>query len=646
MRNIRACLFSIMLCIAIAAMFTACGTGSFGHSHEVSSAWEQDDTHHWHVCEDADCEEIFDKSSHIWSQNKCTVCGCENKAESEFVFTYLEDSDSYMLTGCTGTLSTDIVIPAEYYGKPVTHVDGFLGANLKNVVSIVFPDSVTHIENFAFSGCEALRSVSFGTGIKKIGSEAFTKCPIEEIHLGSLESWCGVEFVGTNALPASVTKDAKIYLNGNELKNMVIPASVKSISSYAFYGFSSLETVSTEGPLEDLGISSFAYCKNLKSVTLNGSFASIGNSCFYECKSLESVVLPVSLSDIYDAAFKNCISLKGFNFPPSLKTIGDSAFSGSGIVEVNLPNGTETLRNNAFAECASLISVSLPDSILNFGTLVFSGTPFYTELSKQSNGIVYVGKYLTEVVFGADIQGVLAIADGTIGIADKAFSLNNKKHNMTGVILPKSIRFIGNEAFTECTALESVNFPDGLLTIGNRAFKGTDLKSIYLPQSVYSIGYEAFAYCSELSDIKSSAKITNISASTFEHTTFESEKANWENGLLYLNGILLKADKNLEGTVTVDSETTIIAEYAFYDCRKITDVKLMHTKSILELAFYQCSSLKTLYVAPELAYIGPTAFFQSGLTDIYFSGLKEQWQEIEIDESVKLDNIAIHCTAH
>ena len=79
------------------------------------------------------------------------------------------------------------------------------------------------------------------------------------------------------------------------------------------------------------------------------------------------------------------------------------------------------------------------------------------------------------------------------------------------VILPNSIKFIGQSAFGNCGNLESINIPVGLTDIGNGAFFGcTSLKSIDMPNSVSFLGASAFQGCSKLENVNISDKIIEI----------------------------------------------------------------------------------------------------------------------------------------
>lgn len=84
------------------------------------------------------------------------------------------------------------------------------------------------------------------------------------------------------------------------------------------------------------------------------------------------------------------------------------------------------------------------------------------------------------------------------------------------VVLPKSLKEIGDYAFYDCKNLVSVNIPAGVTSIGNGAFHGcTSLTSITIPNSVTSIGDIAFFECRSLTSITIPNSVTSIGGMAF-----------------------------------------------------------------------------------------------------------------------------------
>jgi predicted lipoprotein with Yx(FWY)xxD motif len=91
------------------------------------------------------------------------------------------------------------------------------------------------------------------------------------------------------------------------LPNTVDGASVTLIGDNAFYG-----------------------CTSLASITIGDSVTSIGNSAFYGCSSLTSITIPNSVTSIGDVVFNGCSSLTSITIPKSVTSIGYDLFGGTG----------------------------------------------------------------------------------------------------------------------------------------------------------------------------------------------------------------------------------------------------------------------------------------------------------------------------
>ena len=95
----------------------------------------------------------------------------------------------------------------------------------------------------------------------------------------------------------------------------------------------------------------------------------------------------------------------------------------------------------------------------------------------------------TELVIPATHEGlpVKRIGDGAF-----------KDANITNVVLPNSITFIGSFAFAGCSELVNINLPEGLQSIGWAAFQSTALKNIIIPASLSILEVGAFERCFDL----------------------------------------------------------------------------------------------------------------------------------------------------
>ena len=132
---------------------------------------------------------------------------------------------------------TSVIIP-----NSVTSIEDEAFAYCWYLPSIDIPNSVTTIGKKAFNYCDKLSSVKIGNGITSIGEKAFEDCTnLKSVHITDLEAWCRIQFSDFQSNP---TKWARhLYLNDEEIKNLVIPETITSINDYAFNGCSKLTSV-------------------------------------------------------------------------------------------------------------------------------------------------------------------------------------------------------------------------------------------------------------------------------------------------------------------------------------------------------------------------------------------------------------------
>ena len=280
------------------------------------------------------------------------------------------------------------------------------------------------------------------------------------------------------------------------LMSMFLLASVKknlSMCSFRLLGVEKPkeeEVWSTEVTKEDLEnavVDEFGvkYSKDWKRLLrapsgLNGKYSIrkgvevIGNSAFLFCSSLTSINIPSSVTNIGDLAFEGCSSLISVNISNSVTNIGDLAFClCSSLISINISNSVKNIGNGAFSECKSLSKINIPSSVVNM-----NGNPFCDwngDLHNESKAFVYEH----QVLFNKDKTTLIAY-----------------RSKDTNYIIPNGVTHIGDEAFSGCESLTSINIPNSVTNIGNCAFYGCGfLKSINIPDSVTNIGDRAFYYC-------------------------------------------------------------------------------------------------------------------------------------------------------
>ena len=209
-----------------------------------------------------------------------------------FTFEPNSTRDGYVLTGTQKILPSDVVIPSEYMGLPVTTIG-----------------------ESAFEGCTEIESVQYdGTSVVTISPSAYKNC--------------------------------------QSLQETVLPSSLQTIGYSAFEQCSSLEKVVLPDSLQSLGASAFKNCHHLQTVNIETcNITAIYDSVFEGCSSMESVLLPASITEIYERAFAYCSSLKHIGWNENLSIIHPGAFMYClSLTEVVLPASVDFVFNLPFKD--------------------------------------------------------------------------------------------------------------------------------------------------------------------------------------------------------------------------------------------------------------------------------------------------------
>ena len=221
-----------------------------------------------------------------------------------------------------------------------------------------------------------------------------------------------------------------------------------------------------------------------------GAFDSIPIYAFFGITTLKSVSLPDITQIIHPSAFAGCTELEDVNWGRDLLRIGDSAFLNCALTKLALPEKVTTIELNAFGGCDKLNSVTLPKSLKNLAGNPFSQCPAISEFHGESSLISH-DRFSGDAVFLIDERNQLHsyaignnmsdlyIPDGVVGIDDGAFSHSTLSY----VTIPSSVTSIGEAAFANCPNLYSI---DNLATtppaIYNETFRNLpDDCRIYIP---------------------------------------------------------------------------------------------------------------------------------------------------------------------
>ena len=239
------------------------------------------------------------------------------------------------------------------------------------LTSVTIPNSVTSIGNLAFFNCSGLSTINIPNSVTSIGFDAFQECNgLTSVQITDLKAWCEILFDdGSSPLYYA----HHLYLNGEEIKDLVIPSSVTSIGSWAFYGCSGLTSVTISNSVTSIGSYAFSWCSGIISVTIGNSVTSIGSYAFFNCSTLTTVTFSSSVTSIGDHAFYQCSALTTITIPNSVTNIGGQAFRECiGLTSITLPNKLTTICDGTFWGCSGLTSVTIGSGVTSIGPQAFA----------------------------------------------------------------------------------------------------------------------------------------------------------------------------------------------------------------------------------------------------------------------------------
>ena len=360
--------------------------------------------------------------------------------------------------------------------------------------------------------------------------------------------------------------------------------------------------------LQSIGRSAFWGCAGITSIEIPDSVTEIGWAAFETCENLTSVTLPKNLTQISDSLFHNC-PLTEIDLPQGITRIGDYAFRDTGLTAIVIPEGTLSIGKCAFEGCSELSAVTIPASVTEVGECAFANCPKLApldeilpeKLTKVIDGVVYNADGTQIIGILPTLSGEVRIADGITVIPQQLFADNT---SITSVILPNSIKTIEWRAFSGCTSLAQIEFPEGLLTIGDYAFSSTGLTTVVLPSTLTTFGEGVFDGCTKLANIEDKSgkflKVVDGIVYNVDGTQiiFVLESCTGEvriaEGVTEIPAWLFNGNSQIT-SIVIPEGVTKIGNNAFSYCENLTSVTLPSTLTTLgEDVFNGCIKLANL----------------------------------------------------
>ena len=295
------------------------------------------------------------------------------------------------------------------------------------------------IGNFAFSYCIRLQgTLTIPASVTYIGAYAFEHCRITELDLSNFTGAIG---------------GGAFYCCSDITGTVTIAAGVSAIGNDAFYACDGITALDISGYTGNIGIEAFKDCSSLTG-TLTISAGRINKNAFENCSNITALDISARTTNIGAEAFKNCSKLNSVTFrrdtPPTMGVLASAppgtdgvgtAFSGVAA------EGTIYCPTSAYREYATLSDIAI----------LIGWTVVGVDALDLISGDGYTFDPATGKLTVTSNDGTTAWRSDS-GIAEDD---TERYEAIKSLEIGDGVTDIGESAFEDCDALDSVKFNSG-----------------------------------------------------------------------------------------------------------------------------------------------------------------------------------------
>lgn len=329
------------------------------------------------------------------------------------------------------------------------------------------------------------------------------------------------------------------------------------------------------------------YVGKEKDVRIPDGITRIGSGAFWNNLNLESVIIPESVTCICGDAFVYCENLKSVNIPESVDQMGDDPFAG----------------------CKDISIDNRSPFFINEGGILFD---------KDRRFLIHYTASIPDDRY--------EIPETVEWIGKHSFY---KCENLKCVRITKNVKFMGNNAFSDCFNIHLENespyfaYEGGVLynkekTTCMHYSMGSGVKDVKIAGTVRTIGRNCFWNCHMIDSIEIPKSVRQIGYNPFancrnvrliNHSPFYDVK----DGVLYNSDftelVCCPSTAPLDGTVTIPDTVINIGRNAFTGCLGLKRLTIPDSvKFISRGAFSECSNLEEIVIPETIEDIGDWCF--------------------------------------
>lgn len=222
------------------------------------------------------------------------------KTAEEVEYHVTEEGTIEIVSYTDSSTRTEITVPDEIDGRPVTS-----------------------IKNFSLFNTDTLQKITIGKNIREIGDWALTNNKSMQEFVVSPENEYftavdGVLFTKDKktlvCYPTAKNINVDRYGQTTDTTTYTVPEGTEKIANRAFYRCGYLTQVTFPASLKEIGEMSFHRCEKMGNVTFPEGFLSIGKDAFTYCYGLTDITFPTTLKKIDTYAFSFCENVKHIKF--------------------------------------------------------------------------------------------------------------------------------------------------------------------------------------------------------------------------------------------------------------------------------------------------------------------------------------------
>ncbi len=382
--------------------------------------------------------------------------------------------------------------------------------------------------------------------------------------------------------------------NKSAIREITLKGPMTKVSG-AFSSCPNLTTVNIDntGDRITLGGKAFAYSAQLTSVTLNGF--NLPDYLFENVNGLTGGlrVIATNVNTLGNMPFKNSTNLEFVTISGPLTSFGTNTFSGCtniNTVTVNNTSDTVATSSEAFDENKGIKHVTMHGVEIGYRM-------FYKVTTLESLTLSNIGTVIGQEAFRSSTITEFTIPSGFTLISQHAFADCKSLATVTFAGNAGENAEIGYASFENCSALETVNIPEGVTTLGDCPFKNAGVKHLSLPSTLTTANGSNHFYGCKLETVTGleNTKLTSIPGSMFRGAS------NW------------KPD-----VVRIPDTVTHIEKYGFADCGAKVFILGAGVESIGAEAFVNCPNVKEVYIPDTVSSISSDAFKNNKTGNILF----------------------------